>query len=49
METFANQLAALTADGYKMAEAQAKVAHDAILFVCTRAVSRRTARSRAVW
>lgn len=32
METFANQLAALTADGYKMAEAQAKVAHDAILF-----------------
>ena len=32
METFANQLAALTAAGYKMAEAQAKVAHDAILF-----------------
>ena len=32
MEPFANQLAALTADGYKMAEAQAKVAHDAILF-----------------
>ena len=25
MESFANQLAALTADGYKMAEAQAKL------------------------
>ena len=32
MVPFANQLASLTADGYKMAEAQAKVAHDAILF-----------------
>lgn len=32
METFASQLTALTATGYKLAEAQAKVAHDAILF-----------------
>ena len=32
MKSFAEQLAALTAAGYRMAEAQAKVAHDAILF-----------------
>lgn len=32
METFASQLMALTAAGYKLAEAQAKVAHDAVLF-----------------
>lgn len=32
MESFARQLAALAAEGYNLAEAQAKVAHDAILY-----------------
>ena len=32
MKSFAEQLTALTDAGYRMAEAQAKIAHDAILF-----------------
>ena len=32
MKSFADQLTALTAAGYRMAEAQAKIAHDVILF-----------------